>query len=237
MNDRLSVRNLKNRIARHVRNTPIFRDHLCQIASNTFSCPICALHERINIYPLAVLSVLRHFHFFNEAYLPEESDLFDLLGPEKVNRMIEEEQRRLFGSVKVKCKKCSHEMGFFDTYQENLRRSSGTRFVFKCTKCKTNNDILLFKEKDRIKIKKSRHTRKQRNLAHEYNVIQPEDMPVARTRAFRINPLPAQPEVADAPPLQNVGPNLPFNTTDTIITTTRIQPNITEGDDIINNGF
>lgn len=196
MKDRSSVRNLKTRIARHVRHTPIFRDHICQTASNTFSCSICALHERIDRYPLAVLSVLRHFNFFNEAYLPEESDLFDLLGPEKVNRMIEEEQRRLFGSVKVKCKKCSHEVGFFDTYRDNVRRSTGTRFVFRCIKCKIENNILLFKEKDRIKMKK-----------------------VTKPKLRTSNVFAVPPEMRIETPIQNAPINFQLNDADTIITT------------------
>lgn len=221
MNDRSSVRHLKTQIARHIRHTPIFRDHVCQIANNTFSCPICALHERIDRYPLAVLSVLRHFHFFNEAYLPEESDLFDLLGPEKVNRMIEEEQRRLFGSVKVKCKRCSHEMGFFDTYQDNLRRSSGTRFVFKCIKCKVDNNILLFKEKDRIKLKKSPKKQRTRLVYETRPALEQLEVPDDEAPVLRIT----NDFTIDVPDGFNPGP----------VTAARIiprQPHIIEGDHI-----
>ncbi len=165
MGDRNSVRQLKTKIAHYIKKTPVFRDHSCRVAENTLSCAICEIYNQINTYPLAALSVLRHFNFIEEGYLPEESDLFDLLGPDKVNRMIEEEQRRMFGTVKVRCRSCSHEFLLFNTYQHNLLRSEGTTFYFKCTKCQNDNEVDIYKEEDRIKLTK-RSKYKIRNTRH-----------------------------------------------------------------------
>ncbi len=164
MGDRSLVRILKSEIANQIKRTPIFRDHICRTAENTFSCPICEIRKYIDLYPLAALSVLRHFHFFDEAYLPQESDLFDLLGPDKVNRMIEEEQRRMFGSVYVICRNCSHKISFFNTYQQNLDRHQGTNFSFMCTKCGAENNVSLFKEEDLIKNKLHKAKKPRRTL-------------------------------------------------------------------------
>lgn len=176
MNDRSLVRSLKAEIARQIKHLPIFRDHMCRNAVNTFTCPICEIRHHTDSYPLAALSILRHFHFFDEDCLPQESDLCDLLGFEKLNRMIEEEQRKMFGTVKVTCKSCSHVMGFFDTYRQNLYRNPGTNFVFRCTVCDFKNEIILFKDRKALKTKKNTKTpvqlqagrvRRNRNIARE----------------------------------------------------------------------
>ena len=191
MGDRNSVRKLKTIIANYIKKTPVFRDHSCRASENTLSCAICEIHNQINAYPLAALSVLRHFNFIEEGYLPEESDLFDLLGPDKVNRMIEEEQRRMFGTIKVRCRNCSHEFLLFNTYRHNLLRSEGTTFYFKCTKCQNDNEVAIYKEEDRRKLNK-RSKYKIRNPRRTSRMIM--DEPFTRTEPEAELPEAALPE-------------------------------------------
>ncbi len=170
MGDRFVVRELQESIAIEVRKSPIFRDHVCSRSGNTFECALCELKRHIKTHPLAVLSILRHHGFFGEGWLPEESDLMDLMGHERLERVIAEQQRRLIGSLEMKCSNCHHTMHMFNTLNHYLQRygtttppgseNPGTSFSFKCNKCNTDqvgvftvNKKKRGKRKERIKKK------------------------------------------------------------------------------------
>jgi len=134
MGERQNVREIRITIANEIKRSPIFRDHLGQNASNTYGWPICEFRRYIPTYPLAVLEVFRHFNFFSRNFLPAESDLFDLLGEERVDRIIIEEKRRLFGSVTLKCKNCNADTSLFSTFTRHYKKY-GTNFQYRCTSC------------------------------------------------------------------------------------------------------
>ncbi len=181
MGDRRLVRELQETIGIEVRRTPVFRDHHCHREGNTYTCALCELKRNSAVYPLAVLSILRHHGFFTEGWLPEESDLADILGHARMERMIAEQQRRLVGSITLTCLNCGHKTSLFNTFTSYVR-TKGTSLQYRCNKCQfTQLTELEVTKKNRGKRKNKQELpvrKKRRNLQRPNAVLTREQQDV-----------------------------------------------------------
>jgi len=184
MGDRRLVRELQETIGIEIRRTPVFRDHHCHKEGNTYTCALCELKRNCAMYPLAVLSILRHHGFFTEGWLPAESDLADILGHARMERMIAEQQRRLVGSITLKCLNCANETSLFNTFTSFIR-TKGTSLQYRCNKCQFTQQVNLeVTEKNRGKRKNKRDQEKQAVRKKRRNLQMPEAILTADQTEF-----------------------------------------------------